>query len=289
LTSHLDRFEAFYQTASFWNGKLAGVQQFPLSNFDFHHLQESDEELVLPSIPAGTVLGKRAEYFFQFCVEQSSNYNLLLANEQIFRGKDTIGELDYIVQDRVRNKIIHIELVYKFYIYEPSKPYQSTYLSDVQNQALAHYVGPNRRDYFIKKLDHLLSKQLPLLHQPETMARLEELGITGAGMEQQICFLAHVFIPQAAWREEFKFLNKKCIVGYYLEEPAFAKAETTNVYFIPEKKEWKMSPQVLETSFSHAEVLQHAIISLKRGFAPMIWMHIADGTFERFFIVSPLS
>jgi hypothetical protein len=288
LTSHLDRFKAFYQTASFWSGRLAGVQQFPLSNFDFRHLKESDKQLVLPSIPIGTVLGKRAEYFFQFCVEQSSNYNLLLANEQIYRGKQTIGELDYIIQDRYSKNIIHVELVYKFYIYEPSKSYHSKYLSEDQNQTLAHYVGPNRRDYFIKKLDHLLSKQLPLLYQPETEARLKELGIYSDGMEQQICFLAHVFIPRAAWQQEFKYLNKKCIVGYYMEEPAFAKAETTNAYFIPEKKEWKMRPQVLENSFSHIEVLQHANSILKRGFAPMIWMQLADGSFERFFIVSPL-
>ncbi|WP_194850460.1 DUF1853 family protein [Nonlabens antarcticus] len=286
MATDYGRLLAFYQTASFWSGELAGVKQFQLSHLDLSHLKESPDSINLPDIPAETVLGKRAESFFQFCVEQSSNYNVILANEQIFRGKATIGELDFILEERASKKLIHVELVYKFYIYEPSKQYRSDFLSAIQNFELAHYVGPNRRDYFIKKLDHLISKQLPLLYKPETQERLSQLGIFTDNIEQQICFLAHVFIPQTAWQNDFKYLNKKSIVGYYVDEYAFAKAKTSNKYYIPQKKEWKLQPQELAVSYNHKEVLDLTSSSLKRGFAPMIWMQWSNGDFESFFIVS---
>ena len=75
-----NRFRAFYQTASLWNGTLCGIKAFKLSQFKFVITTPAQQELELPVIPAGTVLGKRAEYFFKFCVEQSDNYELLVHN-----------------------------------------------------------------------------------------------------------------------------------------------------------------------------------------------------------------
>jgi len=286
LSNHLDPFEAFYQTASFWKGKLAGIQQFPLSNFDFSHRSSIDECLELPTIPAGTVLGKRVESFFKFCVGRSSNYELLIANEQIFRGKETIGEIDFIIQENSSGRVLHVELVYKFYIYEKGKSFQTAVLNPDQNQALSFYVGPNRRDYFIKKFEHLSTRQLPLLQETETQERLMELGIPIDSIQQQVCFLAHVFIPRESWRDHFAYLNKKCIVGYYMDEFAFAKAETDNTYFLPQKKQWPLKPQPLEPFLSHPEALNLAKASLKRGFAPLLWMQLPEGTFESFFVVA---
>jgi hypothetical protein len=74
-----------------------------------------------------------------------------------------------------------------------------------------------------------------------------------------------------------------------MDEFAFAKAETDNSYFLPEKKEWKMKPQPLEQCLSHPEAVELAKASLKRGFAPMLWMQLPDGTFERFFVVAALA
>ncbi len=289
MNTDFDRFKAFYQTSSFWQGTLGGLKQFPLSNFNFNHLGQRTETLELPAIPAGTVLGKRAEYFFRFCAEQSSNYKVLLANEQIYRGNRTLGELDYILYDLHNKRTLHVELVYKFYIYEPGKPYYSNYLTPAQNRELACYVGPNRRDYFIKKFEHLKNNQLPLLSIPETQAHLKTLQIEAAAMEQQVCFLAHVYIPRAMWSHDFKYLNKRCIKGYYMDEFAFAKAETTHTYYLPEKKQWKMMAQPLQESYSFQEVLPLVQDSLKRGFAPLVWMKKEDLGMESFFVVSALS
>lgn len=280
------RFRAFFRTASFWQGELAGVRQFPLSEFDFSHLAHSNTALELPHIPVNTVLGKRAEYFYQFCIEQSLNYELIAANVQINVPSKTIGELDYIIKEIKTGKIYHVELVYKFYCYDPQSSEQSAYLSMTQNQELSRYVGPNKRDNFVYKFDRLVNHQLPLLYNAATRNALESYQLDIDSMEQRVCFLAHLFIPRKLWQHDFKYINKKCIAGYYMNGTAFAKAYTTNHYYFPEKYAWKMEAHALELSYNHEETLKIAEASLERGFAPLLWMELEDGSFERFFIIA---
>jgi hypothetical protein len=113
--------------------------------------------------------------------------------------------------------------------------------------------------------------------------KIHELDIKT--IKQQVCFLAHVFIPQQLWNHKFEYINKACIVGYYYDRSAFAKAETTNTYFLPEKYAWKMSPQILPSSYTFHKALELTEESLERGFAPLIWMQLEDQSFERFFVV----
>jgi len=163
-TGNYERFKAFYSTPSFWLGELAGIKQFPLSAFDFSHLNKDETPLELPVIPVNTVLGKRAEYFYQFCIEQSNNYDLVVANLQIQKEKRTLGELDYIIKEKKTGKLLHIELVYKFYCYDPNIQANSSFLSDSLSKELSKYVGPNKRDNFVYKFDRLVNHQLPLLY-----------------------------------------------------------------------------------------------------------------------------
>ncbi|AUC79760.1 DUF1853 domain-containing protein [Nonlabens sp. MB-3u-79] len=281
MQSNLERFKAFYKTASLWSGTLLGLEQFGLSNFIFDHLKDQ-ESLDLPVIPQGTLLGKRAEYFFKFCVEQSSNYQLLLSNIQIFKGKITKGELDYVIKDLRTNSTIHIELVYKFYIYNPT--ITSTEKSPVL-QELNKYQGPNGRDNLVRKLEHLKNHQLPLLYTAEAVELLKSHDIAVEKIKQQVCFLAHVFIPHQLWDHKFKYIHKSSITGYYYKSSAFAKAETENTYFLPEKYAWKMTPQELLTSYTFHEALALTNDSLERGFAPLLWMQLTDKSFETFFVV----
>jgi hypothetical protein len=282
MDNNFARFKAFYKTASLWSGTLLGLEQFGLSNFNFDHLKDQ-ESLDLPVIPQRTLLGKRAEYFFKFCVEQSNNYDLVLSNAQVFKGKITIGELDYIIKNKRTNTTIHIELVYKFYIYNP------TITSDKKSkilQELNKYQGPNGRDNLVRKLEHLKNQQLPLLYAPETSKLLKGHHVDVTQIKQKVCFLAHVFIPHQFWSHKFEYINKSSIVGYYYIYQAFAKAETTNSYFLPEKYAWKMLPQELPTSYTFNEILELTKESLQRGFAPLIWMQLLESkTFECFFVV----
>jgi len=244
-------------------------------------------DISLPEIPHGTVLGKRAEYYFKFCVDQSSNFECLISNLQIFKGKTTIGELDFIVKNKRTDKIFHVELVYKFYIYDPSKKLTSKENSNLDEQhELTRYVGPNRRDHLLRKINRLKNHQLPLLYRPETKSILKENEINVDSIEQKVCFLAQVFVPCKLWDHDFKWINKACIKGYYLNYSAFAKAETTYRYFIPHKHQWKMDPFAIEDKeLNFTEVLIQVEKSLARGFAPMLWKKMNEG-WERFFVIA---
>ncbi|MEO9953837.1 DUF1853 family protein [Nonlabens sp.] len=281
MDNSLERFKNFYSTATLWSGTLLGLDQFHFSSLKFDHLKGIDH-IELPVIPPRTVLGKRAEYFFQFCIEQSSNYKLLVSNQQVFKGKITIGELDYIVQEQRSKQIIHVELVYKFYIYDMDKVIND---KDPIRQELSKYQGPNGKDNLVRKIDHLKNHQLPLLYNEHTQDILDQYDLDVHKIRQEVCFIAHVFIPQQLWNHTFKHINKASIVGYYFRHSAFAKAETSNIYFLPKKYEWKMKPQELEESFTFLQILELTTASLSRGFAPLIWMQLEDNTFERFFVI----
>jgi len=69
-----------------------------------------------------------------------------------------VGELDcLILRDK---KPIHLEVIYKFYLYDAS----------VGDTEIAHFIGPNRKDSLIEKLTKLQEKQLPILKQTLNLA-----------------------------------------------------------------------------------------------------------------------
>jgi hypothetical protein len=280
--SNYERFKAFFQTQSFWNGSLAGIQSFHLSQLDFGHLKE-DAHLELPHIPPSTVLGKRAEHFFKFCIKQSSNYNLIASNVQIIEGKKTLGEIDYLVEEIATGTLLHIELVYKFYCYKPSSDQSSAYIPEDLAPELSRYVGPNLRDNFVLKFDRLAGHQLPLLQHPVTKKILSldpERTI-----QQRVCFLAHVFIPTLYWDHTYRFINTKSIVGDYCSLSTFKKHSTHYTYYLPEKFAWKMKPHAYGEAYTHDELIPLLEKRLEKGYASMIWVK-QEGIFKRRFITS---
>ncbi|WP_124981378.1 DUF1853 family protein [Nonlabens xiamenensis] len=282
MSNSFERFKAFYRTAPLWQGKLMDLRQFPLSNFSFASLDES-AALELPNIPQGTVLGKRAEYYFKFCVEQSDNFELLVANLQVFKNKTTLGELDFILREKSSGQVYHVELVYKFYSYDSTvQPGDS----DPVRSELSNYLGPNGRDHLLRKMDRLKEHQLPLLYHPITTKLLEtKYGLNVSNIKQSVCFLGHVFIPRQLWNVSFPLINKNAISGYYMSYSAFAKAPSSQAYYLPHKHAWKMKPYALHEELTHHETQERVYQGLERGFASMVWLQWAPGKWERFFVV----
>ena len=77
---------------------------------------------------------------------------ILAENVQIQNEKTTVGEIDCILT--TAKKPVHLEIIYKFYLYDKS----------VGTNELEHWIGPNRRDSLVSKLNKLKDKQLPLLY-----------------------------------------------------------------------------------------------------------------------------
>ena len=73
-------------------------------------------------------------------------FEVLAHNVQLYRGKQTTGELDYILRNHDTGEIEHWELAIKFFL--GSAPYQ-----------FANWVGMNSRDNLERKMTHMHSKQ----------------------------------------------------------------------------------------------------------------------------------
>ena len=248
-----------------------------LSPFDFNELTKTDiqPDFVEIYIRENEVLGKRVEYFFDHCITNSNRYTVLAKNIQVFRDKITIGELDFIIRDYQSDMISHIELVYKFYLYDPTI-----------DDELHRWVGPNRKDTLLQKIEKIKTKQLPLLYKNETLPILEDLHIKPENVDQRVCYIANLFVPLSMRNRVFPFLNNQCIVGFWLTLETFTAKEYGSYTFnIPRKKDWIIHPEHCSSWFSFIDIIEDIRESISQKKSPMLWMRKEDDSYERFFIV----
>ncbi|MDF1738506.1 MAG: DUF1853 family protein [Verrucomicrobiales bacterium] len=103
----------------------------------------------------------RVGYYFESFIESllrgSRQIENLRHSIQVFEGKQTLGELDFIF-DHPDSGTTHLEVALKYYLYfEP------------EHASGSHFMGPNATDNFEKKWAKLANKQLPFggRHFPE--------------------------------------------------------------------------------------------------------------------------
>lgn len=94
--------------------------------------------------------------------ERSVRYQVCARNLQVHDAEGrTLGEFDYLIQDQSDGSVIHLELAVKFYLC-------------VQTASGWQYPGPDPRDNWQRKLEHLRGHQLLLAQRPESRALLKE-------------------------------------------------------------------------------------------------------------------
>ena len=71
------------------------------------------------ALPTNLRLGHLAESVVSGLLHASTNYTVLYENVQLMVDKQTIGEIDFIIEDD-RDRLFHMELAYKFYLYDLS-------------------------------------------------------------------------------------------------------------------------------------------------------------------------
>jgi hypothetical protein len=95
-------------------------------------------------------LGFYAESLLSYFFQTFSKIQLWVQNFQITNDKQTVGEIDFVIE--WKDRIFHIELAVKYYLLLPQ-----------ENQYIAkNWVGPSRKDNLEKKLKKIQSHQLPL-------------------------------------------------------------------------------------------------------------------------------
>lgn len=116
-------------------------------------------------------LGLYAENLLCFWLQHPDNprYRLVAEHLTIRREQLTLGELDFLVQDRRSGEVEHWELAVKFYLGRPANA-----LDDV-------WVGPGLADTLARKYQHLINHQLVWQDHPEGQAVIQQ-ALARAGL-----------------------------------------------------------------------------------------------------------
>ncbi|MEO8774087.1 MAG: DUF1853 family protein, partial [Gelidibacter sp.] len=194
-TDDLQRnFEGYLNTPLLWhNTEVYGLKQCVL--------RDSVALLFTEKVPRHLRLGKLVERFVSHQLIADTTRHILAENVQIQEGKRTIGELDVIFM--ATDGPIHLEIIYKFYLYDPNEG----------SNELSRWIGPNRKDCLLQKLDKLKIKQLPLLYHPLTQSMLNDMEIKVHEITQQVLFKAQLFLPLGYQQKVFFSLNPDCVQG----------------------------------------------------------------------------
>ncbi len=268
-----NQFEGFVNTPSiFKNSKFSGFKLFEFHNKIFY---TSTNKILEKDFSKNLVLGKRVEYFFLAAIKNSPEYQIIANNIQISDKDRTLGELDFIVRELETSKILHIELMYKFYIYDPEISIE-----------MERWIGPNRKDSLLQKIEKVKTNQFPLLRTPETEKYLKSKDIGSEDIKQEICFKASLFIPKKIESYNFSHINKECIVGFWVHLKDFNEYNQEGFqFFAPEKQDWPIDPKNGEEWYSFKEVDEQIQDLHSRNKSPLIWVKKIDGSFERIIVV----
>lgn len=260
------QFLAFYNSESIFENSF---EQFEL--FDFYKINE-DIDFSNLEINEKIPLGKRVERFFEYYLKQNEFYEIKKKNIQIINNKNTLGELDFIVYNKKENTYEHVELVYKYYLYDVNF-----------KEEIHRYIGPNRDDSLVKKLNKLKNKQFPLLFKDESKEYLS--GVDLQNIEQKLCFMANIYLPLALKNHTLENINNACIKGYYININEFLQMQEykSYEYFMPHRYEWLLDASTCKTWKNYQKIKEEVdfFINLKKS--PLIWLKNGN-TYENIFI-----
>ncbi len=267
-----NQFEGFIDTPSiFKNSEFSGFKlfKFPdkISNVTSKNLDKDFSK--------NLVLGKRVEHFFLETIKDSSKYQLIAHNIQIHDTHRTLGELDFIIRELKTLKILHIELMYKFYVYDPELTGE-----------MERWVGPNKKDSLLQKIQKVKTNQFPLLHTHETKEYLRSIDLDSEDIEQEICFKACLFIPKEVESSNFPHINEQCIIGSWIHLEDFREYNLEgSQFFAPDKQDWPIDPKNGEEWFNFMQLEEQIQHLHSRKKSPLVWIKKIDGSFERIIVV----
>ena len=251
------------QTPNLWKGsELLNIRQFIIDGSDFQ----------LEPISSKLRLGMFVEQCVFQSLENNSNYNVLAKNIQIIDNNLTLGELDCILKHN--SSIVHLEIAYKFYLFDKTH----------NKNELHCWIGPNRKDSLIEKINKLQEKQFPLLQHPKTVEKLNILKIPTEQIEQQVCFKAQLFVHFSKISKIIPIINFDCIAGFYVnwKELVLFKAYK---FYIPTKLDWLVVPKTDVTWLSYEHFIMEVNSLLHKKLAPLCWMKKNNGEMRKFFVV----
>jgi len=258
-------FKGFQSTPLLWKASdIYNLEQFYLEPTLNPFIQESESKKLR--------LGKWVEKFVSFQLKQLNTIKILEENLQIKDNKITIGELDLLLlKDK---QPIHLEIIYKFYLFDPNK--KNTTL-------LNHWVGPNQNDALVFKLNKLKEKQLPLLYHSKTKAVLKNNLLDINSIKQNVVFKAQLFLPYENQNTDITPLNSNCVMGWYLNFDKINELKNFDFY-IPEKLEWLCLPKASVDWLFFEEAKKEIRTHIEKKRAPLCWIKNKNNELQKCFI-----
>lgn len=247
------------------DASVTDLQTFDLSELNLN----SELEFQLPT---NLRLGHLVEKIVAELIKSSTNYKVHYENTQLIEDKKTIGEIDFILENKNTQQLIHMELAYKFYLFDPS----------ISSKIVNNWIGPNRNDSLREKLAKLKKKQFPLLYHPCAQSKFADIKTNEA--TQALCLLVSLFVPYA-YKGQFSPTYQKAIKGYYLDKKTFISLDNpAKSYYFPPKKEWGMCPSENEIWTDFNSIEEQLCTSIEEEQAPLCWQKMED-SYLAFFIV----
>jgi hypothetical protein len=258
------RYDGFLQTACLWkNDAVYQLSQFKIAQKSSKINIEINEKLRL---------GKYIERLVSYQLVQENNITILCENVQIQKEKITLGELDCIILKD--GNPIHLEIIYKFYLYKP----------ELNKNEIGSFIGPNKKDSLVEKLTKLKEKQLPLLYSNECKSYIKSINLNIDKIEQQVYFKAQLFLPFSNQNIELKALNTNCICGFYINQKELEQFKDCKFY-IPNKKDWLVIPDQNVDWLNFNQFKKESKEYLARKFSPLCWLKKSNGEIEKFFLI----
>ena len=262
--SHLEHlYQGFLNTALLWTSDAI---------FDLKQLEiPNNSSMFRRPLLKQFRLGQLAEQFLFNQLEHTGHCKILAENVQIQKEKQTLGELDALLE--FHSELIHLEIVYKFYLYDES----------LGSSEIERWIGPNRNDSLIEKVRKLKNSQLPLLYSSECESTLKTLHLNPQTFQQNVLFKAQLFLP---YQESVSFdeLNENCVCGFYIN-PTQLEDFNTCQFYIPKKLDWFLEPENWIDWLDIRSFKSQAEVFLKQSKSPLIWVKKPDNRLLKCFLV----
>ncbi|MEZ7495683.1 DUF1853 family protein [Leeuwenhoekiella aequorea] len=238
----------------------------PYSSFSLEPINETlSQDFVMPE---NIRLGQRMEIFMVNALKKSS-YNILAKNLQLIKDKTTLGELDFILKEKESLAVVHLEMVYKFYLYRP----------EISGFWWDKLIGPNAKDQLTYKLDKLKQQQFPIALKSYSKLILEEVIGEFKEIQQQLCFKAQIYIPVNFTNTSETESFRKCIAGtYYLIDELNLLDIKYLRFYIPVKNDWVRMPIENEITLIYKDFYKKMSAALEEQRSYMFWVKDYNST-----------
>lgn len=265
LEKNHKRFIGYSKTPLLWkSNNVNQLKQFDVDFNEINNISIDTNDYVR--------LGKLVEQFVLIQFKQNKSISIIARNLQIIHDKITIGEIDCLI--KYLKKYIHLEIVYKFYLYD----------EHINTGELDHWIGPNRKDSLVFKLNKLKNKQLPLLHHFKTKELLEKIPLNIDEISSMVFFKAQLFVPKELINNRFKLINNQCIVSYYIGMSEYKSLRNCDFY-MPSKLDWIIEPNQNVNWMSKIDFTPHLEAEINQLRSPLCWIKNEQNILKKIFIV----